>query len=85
MFNHPWRASTHMFNCPPDCPDRKPGCQDHCEQHAKDMAKWEERRKLELTRRYLNNYVTKRVTDYRDRRAKSQKHSATFKTPSDKS
>lgn len=84
MSNHPWRASTHMFKCPPECPDRKPGCQDHCEQHAKDMVKWEERRKLELDRRHLDNYVTERVVYYRDRKAKSAKHSALYKTPSNK-
>ena len=85
MSNHPWRTSTHMFKCPVECPNRKPGCQDHCEQHAKDAANWEERRKLELRRRHLDNYVSGKVDYYKDRKAKSRKHSATFKTPSDKS
>lgn len=84
MSNHPWRARTHMFSCPPGCPERKPGCQDHCEQHAKDKAKFDERMALEVRRRELDQYVCKKVDYYKDRKAKCNKHGLMTKGTTDK-
>lgn len=80
MSKHPWRAGFRMFNCPPKCPDRKPGCQDKCEQHIREKENWDELRRLESERKYIDNYVATRVTINRDLKAKANKASGSHRS-----
>lgn len=78
MSNHPWRARNGTFNCPPDCENRKPGCQDHCEQHAKDKAKYEERKRVELQRTNVDDYVISKLAYNSNQQVLHAKHKRRF-------
>lgn len=52
-----FNKSRTVFDCPPNCPERKPACQDHCERYAEKRALHDELMAKEKQRRDVENYI----------------------------
>ena len=63
----------HMFDCLPDCPERKPGCSDHCERYKKRRAAFDKRKREVYGNPEVRQYMFERGENIRDRAAKKRK------------
>ena len=74
MANHPWKTSSRIFSCPPNCPERKPACQAHCERHIREKALYERLRDAQNLEKHIDGYTAHAVTMNRDETAKRSKN-----------
>ena len=68
-----------VFDCPPNCPDRKPGCQDRCKTHAEQKARYEALKAAERGKVEAGRYVSEQVGKSRDAAVKRQQKYSLYK------